>query len=105
MPNLLLPEVKDPVIAVVLERIERLNAEIDDDRHERRQDLADYRAGQTKKLDELGAEIKEIKADQARMNKFVTRAEGGYLLIIGAMGVASSILLLWDKLKALWPWK
>lgn len=93
MPNSLKSE--DPTVAVLIDRLSSLTDEIKEMRAERKDELVDLRC-------ELKADIAAVKADQLKVNDIISKARGGYLVLVGLGGFLLWLLGFWDKILKLW---
>ena len=86
-----IPVPADPVLAIVLERVDRLRIDLSEHRHESRthEDKTD------KRLEALESKL-DAKLDP--LIAAINKAAGGYLGIVGVAGVFIWATGLWDKL-------
>jgi hypothetical protein len=117
VPNL--PDVTDPNVAVVLEQIKRLQCDLkehrqnireamDTSRHETREAMAAMRHDLLENIEEAKKDalvIKEaaqITQDEVfKINKFMLRAEGGYIVVIGIGSLLAYFLGVFGKIGAM----
>lgn len=85
------PNVDDPVLAVVLERLDRM-----------KEDFANLRQEVKEEISSVRKDVSAIKEDQASVKTVLTKASGGYLVILGLGGLVTYALGFWDKVAKLW---
>jgi hypothetical protein len=85
------PNVEDPVQAVILERLDNLRKSF-----EKLETKVDDRFAKT------DAKIEAVQKEQADVKSFFTTAKGGYIVLVGLGAMLMWALGAWDKLAKLW---
>lgn len=86
-----IPDVEDPILAVVLDRLNRLQKDLREHRDEVRNELAEVRKTQAEHRDEV-----------AKVTKLVDKANGGWLVLVGLGALLLTLLGFWERLAKLW---
>lgn len=100
MPDLPLPS--DPVVAILLDRLDRLSKDLSDHRRESKED----RKGTEARLHSLESKTEErMNSLEFKLNQKLepvtaafNRAAGGYLAIVGLAGIIAWASGLWEHL-------
>jgi len=100
MSKLPLPD--DPLMAVVIERLEALKKGFDDHRSVMKADVADLRKEMKDDIGSLRNEVAGVKEEQAAVRSFFTTAKGGYIVLVGLGAMLMWALGAWDKVAKLW---
>ena len=85
------PNVEDPVQAVILERLENL-----------RKSFEKFEVKVDEKFAAADKKIEAVQKEQADVKSFFTTAKGGYIVLVGLGAMLMWALGAWDKLAKLW---
>jgi len=98
-------QTKDPTLAVVIERLNNLNDKLDDIRKETREGLSSQRAEFKEEIatakKEFAAEISEMRSAIRPVTELLTRAKGGYMVVLGLGALLAYMSGVWDKVAKL----
>jgi len=96
------PNVEDPVLAVLLDRFDRMSKDFAGLRAEVKEDINGLRAEVKQDISDLRTEVAAVKSSQTKFDTLITKAQGGWLVVAGLGAMLTYVVGLWDKVAKLW---
>jgi hypothetical protein len=101
--------VEDPTLAVLLERMTRLQQDVTAGNEIQRADMqrlrtdlrTEMKVGFDRSEDQINhvqAEIEDVKKNVSTLYQFVSHAKGGYIVLIALGGIMMWLFGVWDKI-------